>query len=58
MSPDKKASKTKTSFTMLCHKSTSNRCIINRDSNIELKETNIKNGTCYHIDDILKLEES
>ena len=43
---------------MLCHKLTSNRCIINRDSNIELKESDIKSGTCYNIDDILKLEES
>ena len=27
------------------------------DSNIELKEINIKNRTCYYFDDIIKIED-
>ena len=32
-----------------------NKCIINMESNDELKETNIKHRTCYYFDDIIKI---
>ena len=41
---------------MLHHKWQINKCIINIDSNDELKETDIKNRTCYYFDDITKIE--
>ena len=34
-----------------------NKCIINIDSNDELKEIDIKTRTCYYFDDIIKIED-
>ena len=33
------------------------KCIINVDSNDDLKEIDIKNCTCYYFDDIIKIED-
>ena len=33
-----------------------NKCIINMDSNDELKEIDIENRACYYFDDIIKIE--
>ena len=34
-----------------------NKCVINIDSNNELKEINIKNRNCYYFSDITKIED-
>ena len=39
------------------HKCQINKCIINEDSNDELKEIDIKNRKCYYLDDIIKIED-
>ena len=31
------------------------KCIVNMESNDELKETDIKNCTCYYFDDVIKI---
>ena len=44
-------------ITSQINKSKINRCIINMDSNDELKEINIRNCTCYYFGDIIKIED-
>ena len=34
-----------------------NKCIINMESNNELKEIHIKNGNCYCINNIIKFDD-
>ena len=42
---------------MLCHKWQINKYIINIDSNVQLKEINIKSRRCYYFDVEIKIEE-
>ena len=44
-------------ISILWYKWKINKCIINMDSNNELKEIHIKNRTCYYFDDIIKIED-
>ena len=54
---DKIYSKTKKIIAVLCQKWQINKCVINSDSNDELKESDIKNCTCYHFDDIVEIKD-
>ena len=53
----KHKAKKKAFITMLRHKWPIIKCITNMDSNDELKNTDIKNLTCYYFDDIIKIAD-
>ena len=54
---DKIYSKTKKIIAVLRQKWQINKCVINSDSNDELKESDIKNCTCYYFDDIVEIKD-